>query len=138
MSEQNKATMRRIFESLNAHDPDALEEVIATNFVEHNTPPGQDPSLEGVKQQISMLFTAFPDVQFMLDDLIAEGDKVVARARMTGTQQGEFMGIPATGKQVTQTGIQIVRIARGKVVESWLQVDNLGLMQQLGVIPAQG
>ncbi len=138
MSEQNKAIMHRVYDSLKAHNLDAFVEAFAPNFVEHNTPPGQDPGLEGVKQQISMLFAAFPDVQFTIEDLIAEGDKVVARGRMTGTHQGEFMGIPATGKQVTQTGIQIARIAKGKVVESWLQVDNLGLMQQLGVIPAQG
>lgn len=138
MSEKNKAVMRRTIEILNAHNLDALEEVIATNLVEHNTPPGQDPGLEGVKQQLSMALAAFPDFQFTLDDLIAEGDKVVARGRMTGTHQGEFMGIPATGKQVSQRGTQIVRIAKGKVVESWMEVDNLGLMQQLGAIPTQG
>ena len=138
MSEQNKAIMRQVYENLKAHNLDALVEVFAPNFVEHNTPPGQDPGVEGVKQQLSMLFAAFPDVQFTIEDLIAEGDKVVARGRLTGTHQGEFMGIPATGKPVSQTGTQIVRIAKGKVVESWLEVDNLGMMQQLGVIPAQG
>ena len=85
-----------------------------------------------------MYLTAFPDLHFTVEDLIAEGDKVVARLTVRGTQQGAFMGIPPTGKHVTVTGIDINRLAGGKSVEHWLNMDTLGLLQQLGVIPAPG
>ncbi len=136
-TEQNKAIVRRVYEIFNAQDLDALDELAAPNFVDHNPSPGQAPGLEGTKQAFRMFFAAFPDFQITVEDMIAEGDKVVARVRVTGTHQGEFMGIPATGVQFTQTGIDIVRIANGKGVERWGEFDNLGLMQQLGVIPSQ-
>ena len=85
-----------------------------------------------------MYLTAFPDLYFTVEDLIAEGDKAVARLTVRGTQQGVFMGIPPTGKHVTVTAIDINRFAGGKSVEHWLNMDTLGLLQQLGVIPAPG
>jgi predicted ester cyclase len=85
-----------------------------------------------------MFLTAFPDLHFTVEDMIAEGDKVVARITMSGTQQGAFMGIPPTGKHVAFTAIDINRIAGGKSVEHWWEMDALGLMQQLGVVPAPG
>ncbi len=138
MSEQNKALVHRTYEIFNARNLDALEEVMAANMVDHNAAPGQAPGLEGTKQFFRMLFAAFPDFHITVEDMIAEGDKVVARVRVTGTHNGEFMGIPATGRPFTQTGIDIIRIAGGKAVERWGEFDNLGLMQQLGVIPSQG
>jgi len=137
MSEQNKAIARRTYELFNAHNLDALDEVVAPNIVDRNPSPGQAPGLEGVKQFFSMLYTAFPDFHITVEDLIAEGDKVVARVRVNSTHQGEFMGIPPTGKPVTQTGIDILRLAGGKAVERWGEFDTFGLMQQLGVIPSQ-
>src|SRR5205823_14624824 len=94
--------------------------------------------IEGSKQFIAMYLTAFPDVHFTVEDIIAEGDKVVTRLTVRGTQQGAFMGIPATGKQTTSTGIDINRIVDGKSVEHWLEMDTLGLLQQLGAVPAPG
>jgi len=85
-----------------------------------------------------MFLTAFPDLYFTVEDLIAEGDEVVARVTMSGTQHGAFMGIPPTGKHVTITGIDINRFVGGKSVEHWVEMDTLGMMQQLGVIPAPG
>jgi len=85
-----------------------------------------------------MYLTAFPDLHFTVEDFIAEGDKVVARLTVRGTQQGIFMGIPPTGKHATVTAIDINRMAGGKSVEHWLNMDTLGLLQQLGVIPAPG
>jgi predicted ester cyclase len=85
-----------------------------------------------------MYLTAFPDLHFTVEDIIAEGDKVVTRLTCRGTQQGAFMGIPPTGKQATVTAIDINRFAGGKSVEHWLNMDTLGLLQQLGVIPAPG
>jgi steroid delta-isomerase-like uncharacterized protein len=91
-----------------------------------------------VKQFASMLRSAFPDLLLRAEDSIAEGDRVVERWTMQGTHQGEFQGTPPTGKRVTVTGIDIFRISGGKLVELRQQVDNLGLLQQLGVIPAPG
>ena len=84
------------------------------------------------------MHTAFPDIQMNVEDMIAEADKVVARVSVSGTHQGEFMGIDPTGNRVAITGIDILRIADGKIVEHWGNFDDLGMMQQLGVIPEPG
>jgi predicted ester cyclase len=93
--------------------------------------------LESLKQLIIGLLRAFPDQHETIDDPVAEGDKVVARVRWTGTHQGEYLGVAPSGKQVTYTAITIYRIVGGKVVESWQEGDRLGLMQQLGIIPSR-
>lgn len=93
--------------------------------------------IEVVKQLIVNFRTAFPDLKFSLDDEIAEGDKVVHRWSMSGTHQAPLMGIPPTGKHASWTGITIVRFANGKIVERWANVDVLGILQQLGIIPEQ-
>ena len=94
--------------------------------------------IEGSKQFIGMYLTAFPDLQFKIEDMIVEGDRVVARLTTSGTHKGAFMGIPPTGKQTSVTAIDINRMAGGKSVEHWLEMDTMGLLQQLGVIPAPG
>lgn len=137
-AEENKATMRRIYDVINEGNLDAAGGVIAEDVVEHATFPGQEPGLAGFKQVIAMLRGAFPDLHFTIEDMIAEGDKVVARFTMSGTHQGEFMGIAATGNRVTITGIDVARFENGKGVEHWANQDDLGMMQQLGVIPAPG
>lgn len=90
-----------------------------------------------VNEMLPMFRTAFPDLETTAEDLIEEGDKVVVRARWTGTHRGAFMGVPATGKRVTGTEIHICRIVDGRLVEQWSEMDMMGLMQQLGAIPAQ-
>jgi predicted ester cyclase len=135
-TEQNKAVVRRVFEELNKQNYLVLlEEFCARDYVWHSAPPGISPDLAGTKQLHTALFTAFPDLHWVVDDLIAEGDKVVARLTVHGTHQGEFMGMPPSGKVVTYTGIAICRFAGSKAVEYWSSVDLLGLLQQLGVIP---
>ena len=105
-------------------------------MVDHNpVDPNIPPGIEGIKQTVPMFRTAFPDLQFNIVDLIAEGDKVVSRLTIQATHKGEFMGISPTGKQVSITGIDIVRIVDGKMVELWGEVDMLRLMQNLGVVP---
>jgi len=94
--------------------------------------------LEAYQQFFSMYFAAFPDAGVTIEDLIAEGDTVVVRQTFRGTHTGDLMGIPPTGKQVSGTGIQITRIANGKAVEQWFNGDDLGLMQQLGVVASIG
>lgn len=134
--EQNKALARRIPEEFfNKGNPALLDEICAPNFILHGAPgPGTEP----VKGMLAMFRTGLPDVKMTIEDIIAEGDKVVFRVTVQGTHQGEFRGIPPTGKQVTITGIQIWRIADDKIAEGWFNRDDLGLMRQLGVIPAPG
>ena len=132
---ENKAIARRGYEAINQNNLDALDEVVAPDLTDHDPAPGQAPGLEGVKQWFSSMHTAFPDFRMNVEDMIAEGDKVVARVRLSGTHQGEFMGIDATGNRVTITGIDILRInADGKIMERWGNFDDLGMMQQLGVM----
>ena len=138
LAETNKAVVRRFFEEVwNKGKLNVLDELIVKDHV--SSGPGALPGLptgpEGSKQFVTVYRNAFPDVQFTIDDQIAEGDKVVTRWTAHGTHQGELVGIPATGKSSTVTGITENRIVDGKIVESWNIFDQFGMMQQLGVIP---
>lgn len=136
--EQNKALFRRFVEEVfNKGNVSTIDEFLAPNFVEREVlPPGTPSGREGVKQLTMMFRTAFPDFNVSIDDIIAEGDKIVARTTWSGTQKGEFMGIPSSGKRVSFDVIDIIRISEGKGVEHWGVMDSSALMQQLGVIPA--
>ena len=137
MSEENKALYRRfVDEVINHKNTDALSDLMAVDMVDHNLMPGQAPGLEGMQTLMTMSLGAFPDLHSTIDVLIAEGDLVAGRMTTTGTHTGDFMGIPATGKQVKFTETHIVRIANGKAVEHWGNSDDMGMMQQLGVIPS--
>jgi steroid delta-isomerase-like uncharacterized protein len=134
--EENKADTRRAIKGFwNQGNMALLDEFWAPNYVNHDPTNPEVRDLEGFKQWVIAARTAFPDLNVTIDDLIAEGDKVVTRWTVRGTHKGEFGKIPATGKQVTFTGITISRFVDGKTVESWWSDDDLGLMQQLGVIP---
>ena len=138
-TEDNKALVRRFYEEVfNQKNTTAIAEFIDPTFVDHSLPPGLPGGIEGARQYIGMYMTAFPDLHLTVEDMIAEGDKVVARFTGSGTQQGAYMNIPPTGKQMTATVIDMFRIAGSKFVEHWLEFDALGMMQQLGVIPAPG
>jgi steroid delta-isomerase-like uncharacterized protein len=134
-TEENKALVRRWYEKFNEHSLAGIMEDYAPDLVAHGTGSVPDMDLAGVKRFYVATFAAFPDAQLVIEDLIAEGDKVVQRWTMHGTHRGEFMGIPPTGKRVSLTGINIARIKDGKFVEGWNNEDDLGLMQQLGAIP---
>ena len=137
MSEQNKAIARRVFEEVwNKGNLDALDEVYVADVVGHNAPPGQPPGIKGTRQFIGMYLQAFPDTRMVVEDQVAEGDKVVTRWTATGTHRGELMGMPPTGKSVRVTGITINRLEGGKIVEEWGTFDQLGMLQQLGAIPS--
>ncbi len=137
-TEQNKAITRRLFEEiLNKGNLALVDELFSSNYVLH-TPTGPIHGVEGYKQFVNMYLSAFPDLQFTIEDLIADQDKVVARWTGTGTHQGSLIGIPPTGKRATVTGISINRFENGKFFEGWLDFDALGMLQQLGVIPAMG
>ncbi len=137
--EENKAIERRFFEEVvNNGELAVIDELFAANFVDHSALPGTAADREGTKQFFAMAHSAFPDFHSTLEDMFAEGDKVVQRFTARGTHKGEFMGIPPTGKQVTITGIAIHRITGGKIVENWVSMDMLGALQQLGVVPPPG
>ncbi|MDQ5809678.1 MAG: ester cyclase [Actinomycetota bacterium] len=135
-TEENKSIVRRFVDEVQSKgDIDAIDEICSPEFVNHSAPPGVPSNCEGVKQVTAMFRQAFPDSYFTVEDMVAEGDKVATRKTFHGTHQGEFMGIPPTGQQVSTGLIDVVRIVDGKVVEHWSMGDNLGMMQQLGVIP---
>src|SRR5919109_2528416 len=133
-SEENKNIVRRYQEIYNRNDLDSLGEVVAEDVLTPKIMLGMKPGLEGAKQVHARTLIGMPDWHTAIDDLIAEGDKVVARIIMTGTHTGDFWGIPATGKRVEFTGIYIVRISDGKIVEHWGEEDGVSLLQQLGVL----
>ena len=133
----HEATMKRLYELISAGDIDGFGEHVADEFVEHDETPGFEPSKEGVVQMFRMYRAAFPDLRMEAEDVLVDGDKVVARARATGTHLGEFMGMPATGKRVDIQLIDIIRFGDdGLAHEHWGVSDTLGLLQQLGAIPA--
>ncbi len=136
-AEENKAISRRWREELDKGNWAVQDEYLSPDFVLHM--PGNPPlDREGMKQVLKMIYGAFPDFQTTFEDQIAEGDKVVLRMTFRGTHQGEFQGIPPTDKQITVSAIVIDRIVDGKLVEHWSQFDALGMLQQLGAIPAPG
>jgi steroid delta-isomerase-like uncharacterized protein len=130
------STMKRLYELVSAGDVDGFGEHVADDFVEHEELPGLERSKEGVKQLFHMYRAAFPDLRMEAQDVLASGDKVVARVRATGTHQGEFMGMPATGKSIDVQLIDIIRFGDdGLAHEHWGVFDSLGMMQQLGAVP---
>ena len=139
MSEQNKAIVRRVPEEITSQGKlELIDELFSPDIVDHTFAPqlGLTPGREGIRQFIAMLRAAFPDIEVKVQDAVAEGDKVVVRNSAQGTHQGEFMGIPPSGKHATWSEIHIVRFADGKIVEHWAEVDRLGMLQQLGVVPS--
>jgi steroid delta-isomerase-like uncharacterized protein len=130
------ATMMRMYELISAGDIEGFGDLVSDDFVEHDETPGLEPTKEGVKQLFGMYRAAFPDLRMEAQDVLVSGDKVVARVRGTGTHQGEFMGMPATGKTVDVQLIDIIRFGDdGLAREHWGVFDALKMMQQLGAIP---
>jgi steroid delta-isomerase-like uncharacterized protein len=130
------ATARRLYELLSAGDVDGFGELLADDFIEHEELPGLAPSRDGVKTFFRAQIAAFPDLRLAVEDVVADGAKVVARVRYTGTQHGEFQGMPATGKAVDIQLIDIFAFADdGRVREHWGVIDLMKMMQQLGVVP---
>ena len=133
---ENKAIVRRFIEqAFNDGNLAVIDELVASGFINH-VAPADVHGRDGMKTFVTTYRTAFPDYACTIDDQVAEGDKVVTRWTVRGTQQGELMGIPPTGKQVRLPGVVVDRIANGQLVETWLQADVLGMLQQLGVVPA--
>jgi len=132
--EENKNIVRRYQKIYNSNDLEALSEVVSEDLLTPKIMPGIPAGIEGAKTAHQIMLAGFPDYQTAIDDLIAEGDKVVARITMSGTHTGSFMGIPPTGKRISFTGMYIARIDDGKIVEHWGEEDGVSLLQQLGVL----
>jgi len=139
--EKNKAIIRSFYEALNKQDLSLLDDLVAPVYVDH-TYESEGPEsgylnemyLEGLKQALTMFYKGFPDWHMTIEDIIAEGDKVWVRFKATGTHTGEHHGLAPTGKKITETGVDILRIVDGKVIEGWRVHDHLNYFKQLGVI----
>lgn len=135
MSEENKAIARRFLEEIwNRSNFAVVDELLARDYDGHSSTVIRGP--EGAVAFIPRLRAAFPDYRFQIFDQIAEGDKVATRWKISGTHEGEFQGLPPSGKWVEMTGITIFRVANGKLVDGWTNEDVLGMLQQLGAVPA--
>ena len=136
-TEENKAVKSRFYEEISKHNLAIVDELVDINWVGHGS-GNSETNVEDLKQLFAMQLAAFPDYHITIEDLIAEGDKVVTRLIVRGTHTGgDFMGIAPTGKQFTIISIVVSRIVDGKIMECWQSSDMLGMMQQLGVIPKQ-
>ena len=134
---ENKAVLASFVEEvINEGQLERADDLVAVDFVELDPLPGQQQGREGLKQVISAFRTAFPDIRWVIEEMVAEGDKVFSRFTWHGTHRGEFFGVPATGRQISVKGMVVDRVVAGKMAESRLLMDGLSMMRQLGVIPA--
>ena len=138
MTTNTKLAERIPLEVLNNGNFGLIDELMATDYVDHLAQPGVQPTREGFKQFAKAFKTAFPDLRYTIVDAIESGDRIVHHVTASGTMKGEFMGMPATGKRATWTEIHIGRVANGRLAEHWGVVDQLGMLVQLGVVPAPG
>jgi steroid delta-isomerase-like uncharacterized protein len=134
-TEQNKAVVRRFFEAFEANDQDALNEVLAPNLVAYSHGGPGPRNREAIIQGIDIWNAAFSEGCFTVEDLIAEGDRVATRTTLRAIHSGVFQGQPPTGKQIVLKGHTVERLRDGRIVERWVLIDQMGLMQQLGHIP---
>ncbi len=138
-TDQMKELCRRFYAAISSGDFDALDQIVAPNFVEHEMlDPRMPAGREGVKALFRMARQGMPDLVMTAEDIVAEGDRIAARAVMTGTQTGEFMGIPPSGKHVEITVMDLIRVENGLYAEHWGVADQLLMMTQMGAIPAPG
>lgn len=134
-AEENKVLIRRAYEELwNKRNTDMVDELVAEDFLNHAAPPDRRRGRQSLKDVVRMFESAFPDFRYEVEDVISEGEKVAVRDVFTGTHQGDFMGIPATGSRVKMEAIHIYRFSEGRLAEHWVARDDLGMMRQLGAV----
>jgi steroid delta-isomerase-like uncharacterized protein len=136
MSETNKAVVRRIFEAFNTGNLSVIDEIVSNDYVYHEPTLGERRGRQGAKDVLTTYRTAFPDGKITVHEQFADGDTVVTRWTATGTHNGNLLGIAPTGRPVTCTGIVITKLHNGKIVEDHENLDTLGMMRQIGVVPA--
>jgi steroid delta-isomerase-like uncharacterized protein len=137
MSDDPKVLLERFYSGVSAGDLSVIDELLTDDFIEHEEFPGIEPNKDGVKQFFTLFRSAFPDLRLEAHEVVAEGDLLCVRGTMSGTHEGEFMGMPATGKRFEVEGFDMVRIRDGLVTEHWGVFDSMAMMQQLGAIPEQ-
>jgi steroid delta-isomerase-like uncharacterized protein len=137
--EENKTIVCRIVEEAQGRGQlHVIDELMSPDFIDHSVWPGMPPGREGVKQLFGALRTAFPDLHVVIHDQLAEADRVATRKTLRGTHQGDFFGIPPTGKTIAIEVIDILRLKDGRITDHWNLVDQHGLLQQLGLAPVPG
>jgi steroid delta-isomerase-like uncharacterized protein len=134
--ENTAVSLRFVDEVINRGHLDVVDELTDPGFVDHSAPAGVPPTAEGAKMFFAMFRAAFPDLHATVDDVIAEGDRVVHRRTTSGTMRGDFMGMPASGKTASWSGIHIIRFVDGRLAEHWSVIDQSGMLAQLGFGPA--
>ena len=136
-TENNKAVIRKFVEEvINQNRMDRADDLVGEDFVELDPLPGQRQGREGLKETLGVMRAGFPDMHWVVEEMVAEEDKVVTRFTWTGTHRGTFLGVPATGRSVTVKGVVMDQLAGGKMSYSRILMDSLGLMRQLGVVPS--
>lgn len=135
MSDASELVRRLHSALLDSRDPDAADGFFAPGFASHNMPPGFPPGIEGVKRFFATLRDAFPDVDVAIDELVADGDRAAVATTISGTHTGELMGLAPTGRRVSVTGIDMIRVQDGRIVEHRGLTDSVGLMRQLTAEP---
>lgn len=136
--EQNKATLARLVEFINTGNTAIVDEIVAPDYLERDPFPGQQPGREGLKEVILMTRAAFPDLEWRVDEMVAEGDTVASRFTWRGTHRGPFLGVPPTGRQIAVTGMVFDRVVGGRLVESQILMNTLGILAQLGAVELPG
>jgi predicted ester cyclase len=134
----NRFIITRYVYATNVGELDRFDEYVDPSFIDHNALPGQKPGIQGLKEAYMMFSSAFSDLWYTFEDLIAEGDKVVGRGVIEGKHTGNFMGMPATNRVIRWTGTRTFRLVNGKVTDGWIDLDMFGMMMQLGAIPMPG
>ncbi len=134
--QRNKEIVTRFVDATNKGTFDVLDELVVEDYKENEPIPGQGPGREELKKAYKTFNTPFPDLEFIFADVIAEDDLVVGRGIISGTHKAEFFGVPPSGKKVHWTGTRLFRLKGGRITEGWVNLDMLGLMQQMGVVPS--
>ncbi len=138
-ADQNKAIVERFWKVWEEGNIDLVDELLAADHVNHNpATPDQPAGAEGVREVVTMFRSAMPDLKVVIEDMIAEGDKVVVRYTLEGTHEGELFGVPPTGRRLSIKSMAVERVSEGKLREHWRITDSLDMMQQLGVVPESG
>ena len=135
MLEENKAIVRSWVEAFNEGNLEAVDELLTDSYVRHDPNSPEVRGAEEEKQLIAMYRSAFPDLHFTVEDMVAEDDRIAIRLSISATHKGELLGIPPTESRLSFTAMEIYRLKEDKIDEQWVNVDTLGMMQQLGVVP---
>ena len=136
MADYKERARRWYAEVMNAGNEDVIDEICAPNFVDHDPLPGTADDRDGLHDFVKQVRSAFPDLETTVDDTLVEGDEIAVRSTFRGTHQGDFMGIPATGKKVEVANYDFVRFEGDRAVEHWGTIDSAALMEQIGAVPA--